>query len=447
VQPPPTRYADAGGVQIAYQLLGERELVVVGVTNWATNVEGLWQVDAWVDLAELLSRSVRMVMYDQRGTGLSDRVPLTFDLAEAVADLLAVIDDLNAERVALIAPDVAAPVALAFAAEHPDRVERMVMWGPTVRLLADTDYDVGLPRELAPFLIENIVEGWGVADSAFNFVGVPPTYPGHEQDREHIARVQRQATSRRDLAVLAEQMVTRDAREYVARVPHPTLVQHRANDRLVPVEQGQWLADHLPNGRFSKLPGDGHYAWLTDRERLVQEMLEFLLDDAGAFAASGELAAIVVTDIVGSTTHAATFGRERWRAALDRHDTALRRLLRLRGGHERNTAGDSFVATFSSAADACEFTLAACAEAERLGLTLRAGVHVADVEERDGQLHGLGVHVATRIQTAAEAGQVLVSAGVRDAVLGASRLGCTPAGMHALRNVPGEWPLYALARC
>ena len=448
MQPPETHYAEADGIRLAYQVWGSGDVTTVGIPNWATNVEAIWGVDAWVDLCERLTRSMRLVMYDQRGSGLSDRVPMRVDLDSTVADLLAVIDDLGVAEVVLLGQDMSAAIAVAFAARYPDRVRSMMLWGPTVRLLAAADYDVGLPLELGPLMVEQVVDGWGVTDSIFNLLAAPDDgRPETVIDRNQVARIQRQAATRRDVETLAREWLELDARAFVEEVQAPTLVMHRTDDQLIPIGHGRWLAEHLPQGRLVELPGPGHFIWFgSDRATIARLLLDFVLGENVGAVDEGSLATIVVTDIVDSTGHAVRLGPDGWRRLLDRHNALVRRQLRLRGGREWNTAGDSFLSTFASVAAAARFAVDLITAASEIGLDLRAGVHLADVEVRNDELHGLGIHVATRIQSAAKPGQVLTSIGVRDALVSADDLSFAVVGEHDLRGVPGTWPLVSVQR-
>lgn len=445
MQPPETDYVDVGGVRLAYQVWGHGDLTIIGVPNWSSNTDAIGLMDSWVDFAGRLAHAARIILYDQRGTGLSDRVAPARTVEDALADLCAVVDHVGVDRVVLMSPDVSTPAALAFAATYPERTHSLLLMGPTVRVYTDGDYHVGLPAETAPVVTQMISDGWGRADSAYAFAGVPGE-PGDDRslDRAQIARVQRQAASRSDIDGLIDTWVRMDGREYVDRVQAPTLIVHRSGDQLVPISHAHWLAERLPNARLLELPGDIHYIWLADRPLVTREILEFLHQDASS---EGErsLVALVVTDIADSTGRAAALGHEQWRTLLDRHNDAVRRCLRRFGGSERNTAGDSFVATFASAEDATRFAITAVEDAHAVGLAIRAGVHVGEVDDRDAQLHGLSVHVAARVQTSAQPGEVLVTTGTREALVGTTGLSFESVGERELRGVPGQWTLWSVA--
>jgi class 3 adenylate cyclase len=314
--------------------------------------------------------------------------------------------------------------------------------GATVRLLADDDYPIGIRPPDREAVTRVISDGWGKVDSAYQLLSVPGTHGDtRSADRAQVARVQRQAASRSDFDRLIDAWFRLDARAYADQVRVPTLVLHRTGDRLVPVTHGRWIADRIENAKLVEIDGDIHFMWLADRAFITGQILDFLHVESGG-AAERELAAIVVTDIVESTSQASRVGHEQWRALLDRHDAALRRGMLRFNGVERNTAGDSFVTTFRSAESAVRFALLAVDEARATGLSIRAGVHVGELEERAGTVHGLSIHVATRVQAAAQPGQVLVTTGVQDALVGTAGLAFADDDSHELKGVPGTWRLW-----
>ena len=443
MQLPETEYVDVDGVRLAYQTYGEGDLSVIGVPNWSSNMDAIWLMDSWIDFAARLARASRLVMYDQRGTGLSDRVAPVETIEQAADDLLALVDHLGVDRAVLIAFDMSTPTALAFAARYPERTHSLLVMGGTARVFADSDYEIGLPLDTMEMTTQLISNGWGRVDSPYAFLGVPGrTDDERALDRAQVARVQRQAASRSDIDRLIDSWWRMDARQYTEKVIAPALVVHRTHDQLVPVSHGRWLAQKLPDAQFVEMDGDIHYLWLADRPFIARTVLEFLHRESFD-AGDRQLAALVVTDIAGSTGRAAELGHQSWRAMIDRHDEAVRRALRRYGGVERNTAGDSFVATFTSAEAATLFALAAVEGAREVGVDVRAGVHLGEIEDRDGQLHGFAVHVASRVQASAVPKQVLVTTGVRDALVGTAGLEFSPAGDHELRGVPGIWSLHA----
>ncbi|MDX6199069.1 MAG: hypothetical protein QOJ79_2220 [Actinomycetota bacterium] len=436
---PETRYADAAGVRIAYQEFGSGPQTMCIVTNWGSNIEAIWQLDDWADWAWRMARDFRVLIFDHRGTGASDRVPKALSPDDQARDIGAVLDAAGVENVVLLAVDTATVPALNFAALHPERTSAVVLLAPTAKSRAGDGYPHGLSPEAGARSAELIEGGWGQPDSSYNHVMLPG--PEQARRRVQLARVQRLAIDPSEVAALVEHWAALDGRAAAAHVTAPTLILHSVDDPLIPVEHARWLAAHLPNARLEEVDGSEHFLWADHRNLVVRRVLEFVLGD-GARPGEQVVLALVMTDIVGSTEHANALGAERWRELLERHDTGVRRLLARFGGTENSTAGDSFFATFASVGAATRFALAAADNAATLGLRLRVGVHVADVDNEDGEAHGFGVHVTARVQAAAEAGDVLVTGGVRDGLLGTGDLDFAPAGEHDFKGVPGRWQLW-----
>ena len=433
-------YADSDGVGLAYRVLGNGPIDTVVVTNWATNVEGLLQLDGWMDLVARLSRTMRFVVFDQRGSGMSDRVALA-DVDGQVRDLAAVLDAAGLERAVLLAADMSCTPALAFAARHPDRTRAVILMNPVVRLAGVDHDDADVETAVLDNLVELVTSGWGRDDSAFALLGTPG--PDRARDRAHAARSQRQALSPRDLAPLARTWLSLDARPFCSQVQAPVLVMVRTGDQLVAPEQGRWAAAHLPDATLVELPGDDHFVFFGDRRAVVAAIEEFLHGQAVPVPTEGRLVAAVLVDIVGSTARAAREGPAGWDALRSRHDGAVREEVELRDGRVVNTAGDSHLVLFDSAVAAVRFAVAAERRSHDLDLPVRVGVHVGEVAEADGAAAGLALHVVARVQRAADPGEVLVTRAVHDVLLGSDMV-LVPRGRRALRGLAGRWALYAV---
>lgn len=430
-------YADSDGVSLAYFVMGDAELPALGVTNWATNLEVLWQVDGWVDYAARLTRTVRWMVYDQRGTGLSDRVALG-SLDDQLRDMTAVLDAEGFERAVLFAADMSAILALAFAARYPERTHALVLTNPVVHLAGlgdDEEHDV------LDDMVDLIVAGWGKPDSHFAHLGLPGE--GRDHERDQVARVQRQALSRSELPALVRQWLGMDARECCADVLAPVLVIVREGDRLVSPEQGRWCAAHVPNGRLVELPGDAHYFFAGNRAESVACVEEFLLGRPAVPAGRARLAAAALTDIVDSTGHAQREGSSSWLGLLERWSSVVLEEVARYDGEVVNRAGDSYLVLFTSTTRAVRYAQVLSRRATECGLQVRSGVHVGEVDVHQGEATGLALHVAARVQSACPPGAVLVTATVRDAMLG-SDLVLTPFARRTLRGLPGRWALWSV---
>lgn len=435
MQIPETRYADASGRRIAYQVMGRGEQVLVCVGSWGTNIEGLWGLDGWVDFVSRIGRSMRIITFDHRGTGLSDRSALAATVDEVIEDVIAVMNAAAIDSAYLIAQDFGAIPVLALAAGRPDRVHGAILVSPCVRLLADDDYPIGLPPQFADAFVQMVVDGFGQPESELSVMTVPADVP-----RRQHARLQRQAMAPNDLQRLGQLWLSMDGRGYCPDVRAPVLVVHGVDNRAVRVSHGRWLAEHLPEATFLELPTANHILYLYDAAPVMTAIEKFVGVDTATLDA--KLRAVVITDIVESSALATRHGREGWHTLLGRHDEAVRRCLERTGGVEHATAGDSFLASFDSAGDAVRFGLLALAAASELDLQLRVGVHLGDVGELDGLPHGMALHVAARVQSAAAPGTVATTVGVRDALVGAEEFQWQPLGDHELRGVPGNWSLW-----
>ena len=434
------QYADSDGVGLAYRVFGDGPVDAVGVTNWATNLEGMLELDGWIDFIARLSRTFRFVVFDQRGSGLSDRVGFA-DIDQQVRDIAAVLDAAGLQDAVLFAADMSAVPALAFAARHPDRTRSLVMLNPVVHLPGADEQEEAVEAVVLDNLVDLVTNGWGKADSVFGHVGAPGE--GRERDRAQVARMQRQALSPRDLAPIARTWLDLDGRPFCPDVRCPALVVVRQGDQLVSPEQGRWIARHVPDARLVELPGDDHFFFLGDRRALTAVIEEFTHGAPFPAVPDGRLVAAVLVDIVGSTSRAAEEGRAGWTSLLERYDAAVRDEVGAHGGRVVNTAGDSFLVLFDSAACGLRFASGAQRRAQELGLQLRAGVHVGEVDERDGGAVGLALHVVARVQALAEPGEVLVTGTLRDALLGGDVV-FVPRGRRGLRGLPGRWSLFGM---
>lgn len=430
-------YADSDGVSLAYFVMGDAELPALGVTNWATNLEVLWQVDGWVDYVARLTRTVRWMVYDQRGTGLSDRVGLG-SLDDQLRDMTAVLDAEGFQRAVLFAPDMSAILALAFAVRYPERTHALVLTNPVVHL-AGLDDDA--PHDVLDAMVDLIVTGWGKADSAFAHLAVPGE--GRDHERDQVARVQRQALSRSDLPALVRQWIGMDARPCCRDVQAPVLVIVREGDQLVSPEQGRWCAAHVPNGRLVELPGEDHYFFAGNRAEIVACVEEFLLGRPAVPLGRTRLVTAVLTDIVDSTGRAQQERASSWLGLLDRWSGIVREEVARYDGEVVNRAGDSYLVLFTSATRAVQYAQVLSRRATECGLQVRSGIHVGEVDVHAGEATGLALHVAARVQTACPPGEVLVTGTVRDALLG-SDLVLTPFARRTLRGLPGRWALWSV---
>jgi class 3 adenylate cyclase len=437
-----TRYTDSGGLQIAYQVLGEGDLDLVFAFDWASNVELIWQHPTVERFLRRLASFSRLILFDTRGMGLSDPVERPAPLEEWMDDVRAVMDAVGSERAALVGHGHGGQLAMLFAASHPERTQALVTVNAFARLARDVDYPAGMPEHVQRTILEGIREGWGTG------VALPILAPDLADDDQAVrwwAGVERFGGSPRR-AMLKQQMVLdTDVRRVLPAIAVPTLVVQTVGNRLVLPEHGRYLAEHIPNARSLELPGPGHWPWASaDALPSMDAIEEFLTGSRSALGAERVLATVAFTDIVGSTRLAAELGDRRWRELLETHDSVARREIDAAHGRLVKTTGDGLLATFDGPARAIRTIRAVEQALAPLGLEIRGGLHAGEVEIRGDDIGGIAVHIGARVAALAEPGEVLVSSTVKDLVAG-SGLEFEDRGEHELRGVPGSWRLYALA--
>ena len=436
---PTTHYADSAGVSIAYQVHGEGPLDLVFVPGFVSHVELIWTEPTVASFFRRLASFARLVVFDKRDQGLSDRFGRPPTLEQSMDDLRAVMDAAGCKRPAVFGISEGGPMSVLFAASHPDRVGSLVLYGTYARMLAAPDYPAGIPAESLDKWAGIIRRDWGGP------VGIELWAPSAEGDpsfEDWWARLLRYGTSPAGAIALMELYRELDARVALPAIEVPTLVLHCSGDRMIPIGLGRYLADNIAGSRFVELAGDDHVAF-TDAEPLLDEVEEFLVGSRGAAQSERALATILFTDLVDSTARAAELGDRRWRHLLERHDAAVRRQLALHRGREVKTVGDGFLATFDGPARAIRCADALRGELASLGLEVRSGIHTGEVELIGDDLGGIAVNIGARIGAEAVAGEVLVSSTVRELVVG-SGLEFADRGVRSLKGVPGEWRLFAI---
>jgi class 3 adenylate cyclase len=436
---PDVHYAKSGGLSIAFSVTGKGPDLVVA-PGFISHLDAMWEEPSVAHFYSRLATFRRVVSFDKRGTGLSDPVAHAPTLEESVDDMRAVMDAAGCERADLVGISEGGTMAVLMTASHPDRVNALVLFGTFSRLLEAPDYPLGVTKEQLSRLVEVSAKGWGEG------VGLNAWAPSRHGDadlRRWWARLQRMAASPgmvRNIFALYPQL---DIRDVLPSIQVPTLVLHRRGDRMVRLEMGRYLADHIRGAKFVELDGTDHLFFTGDADTLLDEIEEFLTGVRPMPAVERVLATVLFTDIVDSTKHAVELGDERWKELLGRHDNQVRRQLERFGGREVNTTGDGFLARFDGPARAIRCAMAIRDVLRSLGLEVRAGVHTGEVELRDDDISGIAVHIAARVAAAAGAGEVLTSRIVVDLVAG-SGLNFAARGEHRLKGVAGEWPLFAV---
>jgi pimeloyl-ACP methyl ester carboxylesterase/class 3 adenylate cyclase len=437
--PPQTHYARCGELSIAYQVIGDgsRDLVVIPGFVW--HIEQLWNDPGYHRLMRGLSDFARVIAYDKRGTGMSDPIVAPPSLDERMDDVVAVLDAAGSERATVFGMSEGGPIGTLFAASHPERTERLIIYGSFVCAMDRPDAP-GAERSAARWeRIKTVVDHWG---EGRNVEWAAPSVDSPTMRRftgllERVAMSP--AMARANMAANFEI----DIRPVLPSVRVPTLVLHRRDD-VIPIEHGRYFAEYIPGARMVELEGPDHWPFVGDVDAIVGEVEEFVTGARAAHDTDSLLATVLFTDIVGSTERAAALGDDAWRAVLQEHDDLVRRQLHTHEGREVKTMGDGFLAMFDRPAKAVRCATRIASDAAELGISIRAGLHTGECERRGADVTGLAVHIGARIGALAGPDEVLVSGTVRDLVLG-SGIKFSDRGHHVLKGVPGEWPVFAVA--
>jgi class 3 adenylate cyclase len=439
---PPTQYARAGDISIAYQVVGDGPIDVVLVPGYVSHVEMLWDFPGAVRMIERMTSFARLIVFDKRGGGMSDPVAGAPILEERIDDVRAVMEAAGSERAVLLGVSEGVPMCLLFAATHPELVSALVLYGGMARSTWAPDYPWATPRdallessmEMAPYLLEG---------AALEIMA--PSIADDPQARQAFARYQRYATTPSMLQQNFLMFLDIDVRSILPSVEVPTLVLHRRGDMAVNRRAAEWMAGQIPGAQYVELPGSDHLLYVGDSDRVIDEVEEFLTGSRRAVEIDRILATVMFTDIVDSTQRASTMGDRAWRDLLDAQNDVLRHELNRFRGHEIKTLGDGMLATFDGPARAIRCALAITEAVRPLGIEVRVGLHTGEVElVGDDDVAGIAVHIAARVGAKATAGEVLVSGTVKDLVAG-SGIGFADRGEHVLKGIPDQWRLFAVA--
>jgi class 3 adenylate cyclase len=437
----PTRgYARSGDIHIAYQVLGDGPAEMVHVLPFGTPVEIGWELPQIARWWTRIGAFTRSIIFDQRGVGSSDRPESPPTVEEQVADIEAVVDAIGAERFALAAYSQASPAGIAYAARHPERVTQLVLYAATARVMEAPDYPEGRSVAEARAWVAALAAGWGNGGTLDHN---QPSVAGDAAIRDWFARAERTIGSPAAAVKIAKAMGAADVRASARSLRVPTLVLHRRQDPAIPFAQGEWLAQNIPESRFIELEGRDHALYFGDTSVALQEIEEWVTGTRPVHRAERILTTLMFTDIAQSTQTAATLGDAEWDHLVTRHDAVIRRELRYQGATELNTTGDGFLAQFPTATAAVAAARAIRRRVQRLGVQLRIGIHLTECELVGANVGGVGVHVAARICSLAEPGEILVSGTVADVLIG-SGTPLSSRGEHVLKGAPGRWQACAV---
>jgi class 3 adenylate cyclase len=440
--PPRTRYARSGGAAIAYQVHGDAPIDLVFVAGMISHIEHMWEEPALARLFDRQAEFARLILMDRRGTGLSDPIEGSLTLAEEVDDLVAVLDAVGSERAALHAYTAAAPFAIQFAHKHPDRTGALILYAGFARTTRSDDMpwlDTPAERDART---RTLLENWGDGSMVESLA---PSAAGDERLRAWLARLERLSSSPGGMERLARTLGEVDVRDLLGGIRVPTLVMHRRGDRLIDPRHSAYLSERIPGAKMVWLEGEDSLPTLGDTEAFVGEIEEFLTGGRRG-GAERALLTVLFTDVCGGTERAAELGDKRWRDLLAAHDAAVRREVERFGGRAVKSIGDGFLVAF----DGAPSRAVRCADAivratAAVGTDVRCGLHTGECERVGDDLGGMAVHIAARVSALAAPREVLASGTTYGTVVG-SGLAFEDRGSHALKGVPGEWPLFALER-
>ena len=442
MQPPKTTYARNGDVNIAYQVVGDGPLDLVVVPGFISHLDLWWTLPEAVAMFRRLASFSRLILFDKRGTGLSDPVPGVSTLEDKMEDLHAVLDAVGSAKAALLGISEGGPMSILFAATYPERTSAMVLYGST----PEFSYRGMLSEPRRRFYAEvrrkfdSMVDHWGEGEMVDIFV---PSLAADEGMRRTLGLLERASASPALVTALIAALWEIDVTGVLPVIDGPTLVLHRVGDPVVLVEGSRYMAEHIPGARYVELAGDDHTPWLGDADALLDEVEQFLTGARQSREADRVLASVLFTDIVDSTRRASELGDRRWRELLVSHDQGVRRQVHMHGGRVVKSLGDGYLATFDGPARAIRCGGEVVEDAASLGIELRAGVHTGECERLGEDIGGMAVHIGARVAAEAGPGEVLVSSAVRDLVVG-SGIEFDDRGAHQLKGVPGSWTLLAV---
>jgi pimeloyl-ACP methyl ester carboxylesterase len=438
---PETRYARSGDVNIAYQVVGNGPRDLVFVPGWISNIDVSWEEPSMARFLRRLASFTRLIVFDKRGTGLSDRVADMPTLETRMDDVRAVLDAVGSARTALCGYSEGGPMCALFSATYPHRTSALITIGSFPRRTSAEDFPWGPSHEQRVATIERRASEWG---NPIDLEVWAPSVAKDSQFREWWARFLRSSASPAGAVALSRMNLQIDVRDVLPLIRVPTLILHNAGDRAIQVECSRYMAQRIPGAKYVELQGQDHLPFVGNSDEILDEVEEFLTGVRHAPDPDRILATVMFVDIVNSTGLAAHFGDRRWRDVLAGFYELVRQQLASYRGGEIDTAGDGFLAAFDGPARAVRAASAITTAVRRLGIEVRAGVHTGECERMGSKFSGIAVHIGARIASMAAPGEVLVSSTVKDLVAG-SGITFVDRGVQSLKGVPGEWRLYELA--
>ena len=437
---PTTRYARSGDYSIAYQVVGDASIDLIYVPGFISHVEFAWEDPEFARFLDRLASFTRLILFDKRGTGLSDRVPVRQlpTLEERMDDVRAVMDAAGSERAALFGVSEGGPMSMLFATTYPERVLALVLYGTYAKRVRDASYPWAPTLDEHRENLDLVERDWGGPTQVQTWA---PSVADDDRFKRWWGQYVRLGASPAAARAVLEMTLEIDVREILSAVRVPTLILHRTGDRRIDVGGGRYLAERIPDARYVELPGIDHLPWVGDVDAIVDEMEEFLTGTRHSAESTRVLATVLFTDMVESTSRAVQLGDARWRTLISDHDRLVRSELTRFHGREIDRRGDGFLAIFDGPARAIRCALSIVARAHELGIQVRAGLHTGELDVIESGIAGIAVHTGARVMSLAGPDEVLVSSTVKDLVAG-SGLSFSEKGTHELKGVPGSWRIF-----
>ena len=436
-----TRYAKSGELSIAYQVHGEGPVDLLLAPGYLTHLEQNQWWPGYEHFLERLRSFSRLILFDRRGTGLSDRILALGSFEELLDDIRAVLDATSSEKVALVGQAEGGPMCALFAATFPERTSALVLNASYARRMWAPDYPWGLDDASRKRILEGYEARWG--SERFALRALARSMEGDAEFRRWYTQACRFAGTPGSARAWFEAQMQIDIRDVLPAIRVPTLIVHRIDDPVVPIQASRHLAENISGAKLVELPGEDHFPFVGDADGLVDEVEEFLTGSRPTREPDRVLATVLFTDIVGSTEHAAELGDRRWTELLAEHHRIVRAELDRHRGKIVRIEGDGALSTFDGPARAVNCATAILRALTSLGLEIRAGLHTGEIELAATGAEGIAVHIGARVASLAAPGEVLTSSTVKDLVVG-SGIAFVDRGTHALKGVPGEWQLYAV---
>jgi DNA-binding winged helix-turn-helix (wHTH) protein/pimeloyl-ACP methyl ester carboxylesterase len=442
--PPETMYARSGDVNIAYQVIGDAPLDLVFVMGWVSHLEYFWREPSFARFLLRLASFARLILFDKRGTGLSDRVPINElpTLEQRMDDVRAVMDAVGSERAALCGVSEGGPMCSLFAATYPEKTLALVMIGTYAKRIRDDDYPWAPTPEHRQEFFEEMSEQWG---GPVGLEERAPSVANDPQFRQWWATYLRMGASPGAALALTQMNAEIDVRHVLPSIRVPTLVIHRSEDQCLKVEEGRYVAGKIPGAKYVELPGRDHLPFVGDQDAILDEVEEFLTGVRHTLEPDRVLATVLFTQIVDSQEHAQRLGEMRWEALLDKLRAHVRKEIEWFRGRDIDMVGDRPLAIFDGPARAIRCASAIRQYAARLGVQMRIGLHTGECDMVDGKVGGIAAEIGVQVANQAAPDEVLVSSTVKDLVAG-SGIQFAERGVHQLTGVPGEWRLFAVDR-